>query len=83
MRRFSSSGFRIVAFVHDEILIELPLATDYAHAAKLASDVTPSKIPATIPCLYDTSAQVMCSSMAEVCGSIPIVCKSVALAPPP
>lgn len=32
-------GFRLVAFVHDEIVIELPIAADYSLQAKVAADV--------------------------------------------
>ena len=32
-------GFRLVAFVHDEIVIELPIAANYTHPAQMAADV--------------------------------------------
>lgn len=32
-------GFRLVAFVHDEVVIELPLAANYTHPARVAADV--------------------------------------------
>lgn len=50
------AGFRAVAFVHDEVLIELPRSADHTEEAK--------RIDA-----------ILCRSMEELTGSIPIACE--------
>ena len=50
------AGFRAVAFVHDEVLIELPIGSDHAAAAKRID-------------------RILCETMEELTGSIPIACE--------
>jgi len=49
-------GFRCVAFIHDEVVIELPIDTDHTAAAKQIE-------------------QILCDSMQQLTGSIPIACE--------
>ena len=50
------AGFRSVAFVHDEVLVELPINSDHTEAA--------SRID-----------RILCESMEELTGSVPISCE--------
>ncbi|MEQ1825769.1 MAG: hypothetical protein ABL921_07470 [Pirellula sp.] len=50
------AGFRTVAFVHDEVLIELPIDADHTEAAKRID-------------------RILCETMEELTGSIPITCE--------
>ncbi len=53
--RLVAAGYRVVAFIHDEVLIELPADADHTAKAKE----------------IDT---IMCESMREVTGAVPIAC---------
>jgi hypothetical protein len=50
------AGFRAVAFVHDEVLIELPIDADHTEAAKRID-------------------RILCETMEELTGSIPVACE--------
>ena len=50
------AGFRTVAFVHDEALIELPVGADHTEDAKRID-------------------RILCESMAQLTGTIPIACE--------
>lgn len=50
------AGFRSVAFVHDEVLIELPRSADHTEEAKRID-------------------RILCESMQQLTGSIPIACE--------
>ena len=50
------AGFRAIAFVHDEVLIELPINADHTEAAKRID-------------------RILCETMEELTGSIPIACE--------
>lgn len=50
------SGFRTVAFVHDEALIELPIDADHTEEAKRIDSI-------------------LCESMAQLTGTIPVACE--------
>ena len=54
--RLIRAGYRVIAFVHDEVLIELPVDANHAAEAR--------KID-----------QIMCQSMQEFTGAVPIQCE--------
>lgn len=49
MWTLTRAGYHIVAFVHDEILIELPIDSDYTREAKLIEDLMCSAMSHVCP----------------------------------
>jgi len=65
-------GFRIVCFVHDEIVLEIPYAVGDTQTGNRVTDIDLHN-PDLLRKLGMID-KVMCSSMQEVCGPVPISC---------